>query len=109
MFGGFLKIDEPSKVPEYQQIADKITSDIEIGLVKAGYRIPSINETSEEFYLSRDAVEKAYRVLRKRTMIALVISNFGFSKPSKCNYNPYTFKWNYWQTSRYVESFSSFF
>lgn len=69
MFNSFLEIDENSKIPKYQQVVDTITSDIEIGLVKVGDRIPSINETSEEFYLSRDTVEKAYRILQKRGMI----------------------------------------
>ncbi|CAN0293340.1 unnamed protein product, partial [Chrysoparadoxa australica] len=34
-----------------------------------GERIPSINETSEEFYLSRDTVERAYKVLKKKGLI----------------------------------------
>ncbi len=69
MFNGFLAIDENSKVPKYQQVIDTIISDIEIGSIKVGDRIPSINETSEEFYLSRDTVEKAYRALQKRGII----------------------------------------
>ena len=42
-----------------EQVMDIIKSDIEHGIFKKGERIPSINETSEEFYLSRDTVEKA--------------------------------------------------
>jgi DNA-binding transcriptional regulator YhcF (GntR family) len=72
MFKGFLTIDEDSKVPKYQQVVDTIVSDIEIGLVKVGEKIPSINETSEEYYLSRDTVEKAYKILRKRGVITAV-------------------------------------
>lgn len=70
MFNSFLVIDENSKIPKYQQVIDTIVSDIEIGMVKVGDKIPSINETSEEFYLSRDTVEKAYKVLQKRGIIA---------------------------------------
>lgn len=72
MFSGFLEIDEKSKIPKYQQVVDTIISDIEIGLVKIGDKIPSINETSEEYYLSRDTVEKAYRILTKRGIITAV-------------------------------------
>jgi DNA-binding transcriptional regulator YhcF (GntR family) len=72
MFEGFLTIDENSKIPKYQQVVDTIVSDIEIGLVKVGDKIPSINETSEEYYLSRDTVEKAYKILRKRGIITAV-------------------------------------
>lgn len=72
MFEGFLTIDENSKIPKYQQVVDTIVSDIEIGLVKVGDKIPSINETSEEYYLSRDTVEKAYKILRRRGIITAV-------------------------------------
>jgi DNA-binding transcriptional regulator YhcF (GntR family) len=69
---GFLAIDEQSKIPKYQQIVDTIVSDIERGVVKVGEKISSINELSEEFYLSRDTVEKAYRILCKRGVITAV-------------------------------------
>jgi DNA-binding transcriptional regulator YhcF (GntR family) len=72
MFEGFLSIDENSKIPKYQQVVDTIVSDIEIGIVKVGDKIPSINETSEEYYLSRDTVEKAYKILRRRGIITAV-------------------------------------
>jgi DNA-binding transcriptional regulator YhcF (GntR family) len=41
-------------------------------VVNIGDRIPSINETSEEFYLSRDTVVKAYDLLRNRGIITSV-------------------------------------
>lgn len=68
----FLEIDEDSKVPKYKQVVDTIVSDIESEVFKIGDRIPSINETSEEFYLSRDTVEKAYKILRERGIISSV-------------------------------------
>lgn len=72
MLKGFLTIDESSKIPKYQQVVDTIVSDIQVGIVKVGDKIPSINETSEEYYLSRDTVEKAYKILRKRGIITAV-------------------------------------
>ena len=68
----FLEIDKDSKIPKYKQLVDTILSDIENGIFRIGDRIPSINETSEEFYLSRDTVEKAYRILRERGIISSV-------------------------------------
>ena len=68
-FTSFLKIDEDSKTPKYLQIVDTIVSDIENGIFKIGERIPSINETSEEFYLSRDTVERAYKILKQKGLI----------------------------------------
>lgn len=66
------KIDEGSQTPKYQQIINYILEDIEKGVLKLGDRIPSINETSIEYYLSRDTVEKAYNHLRERGIIASV-------------------------------------
>ncbi|MEQ9441694.1 MAG: GntR family transcriptional regulator [Cyclobacteriaceae bacterium] len=61
-----------SKIPKYQQVIDLIKSDIEQGIFKRGERIPSINETSEDFYLSRDTVEKAYNKLREQGIVVSV-------------------------------------
>ena len=55
-----LKIDSESEIPKYKQVVDLFISDIEAGIFKQGQRIPSINEMSEELFLSRDTVEKAY-------------------------------------------------
>lgn len=72
IFKDFLEIDEDSKIPKYQQLVDTFINDIEIGMVKIGEKMPSINETSEEFYLSRDTVIKAYELLRNRGIITAV-------------------------------------
>lgn len=72
IFKDFTEIDEDSKIPKYQQLVDTVIADIELGIVKIGDKIPSINETSEEFYLSRDTVVKAYELLRNRGIITAV-------------------------------------
>lgn len=66
------RIDANSRMPKYRQVVNTILTDIENELFKPGQRIPSINETSEEYYLSRDTVEKAYRELSQRGVIASV-------------------------------------
>ncbi|WP_114778423.1 GntR family transcriptional regulator [Botryobacter ruber] len=66
------RIEESSATPKYLQVVNAIISDIEAGVLKRGHRIPSINETSEMYYLSRDTIEKAYKVLRKRGVISSV-------------------------------------
>src|SRR5690606_17933367 len=70
--GRNLKINHLSEVPKYKQVVDLIVSDIESGIFKQGQRVPSINETSEELYLSRDTVEKAYVYLRKQGILSSV-------------------------------------
>ncbi len=64
-----LEINSESRVPKYQQIINSIIRDIEFGNLKVGQKIPSINEISEEYYLSRDTVEKAYKQLKEKKII----------------------------------------
>ena len=67
-----LKIDLASRRPKYEQIVDSIMEAIQSGKLKKDQRIPSINEISEEYYLSRDTVEKAYSKLREKGLITSV-------------------------------------
>ncbi|MFD2727677.1 GntR family transcriptional regulator [Hyunsoonleella rubra] len=68
----FIKIDKNSRVPKYQQIIDSIILNISMGNLKMDQKIPSINSFSEEFYLSRDTVEKAYSILKERNIITSI-------------------------------------
>ncbi|GAB3550866.1 GntR family transcriptional regulator [Spirosoma fluminis] len=61
----FLRIDENGKTPKFQQIVNGVIAQIEAGIFKPGDRLPSINETSAEYYLARATVEKAYCNLLK--------------------------------------------
>ncbi len=64
-----IRIDRESRIPKYRQIVNSIVEDIERGVLFIGQRVPSINEISEEYYLSRDTVEKAYNVLKEKQII----------------------------------------
>ncbi|GAA4945696.1 GntR family transcriptional regulator [Algibacter agarivorans] len=68
----YIKIDENSRVPKYQQIIDSIINNISLGNLTMDQKIPSINMFSEEFYLSRDTVEKAYSILKERNIITSI-------------------------------------
>ena len=68
----FIKIDENSRIPKYQQIIDSIIQNISTGNLVINQKIPSINMFSEEFYLSRDTVEKAYGILKERNIITSI-------------------------------------
>ncbi|GAB4025938.1 GntR family transcriptional regulator [Spirosoma gilvum] len=61
----FLHVDENGKTPKFLQIVNGIIAQIEAGVFKPGDRLPSINETSAEYYLARATVEKAYCNLLK--------------------------------------------
>lgn len=68
----YITIDENSRVPKYQQIIDSIINNISLGNLTMDQKIPSINMFSEEFYLSRDTVEKAYSILKERNIITSI-------------------------------------
>ncbi|WP_128543565.1 GntR family transcriptional regulator [Larkinella soli] len=67
-----LNIESHSSVPKYRQIVNAVINGIEIGTLKRDQQLPSINELSEEYYLARDTVEKAYNVLKKEGIIQAV-------------------------------------
>ncbi len=64
-----IRVDSESRIPKYRQIVNSIIEDIEQGVLCVGQRVPSINEISEEYYLSRDTVEKAYNFLKEKQII----------------------------------------
>jgi DNA-binding transcriptional regulator YhcF (GntR family) len=68
----FNKITDNSKTPKYLQLVNLFIKQIKEGTLKIGDRLPSINEISEEYYLSRDTVEKAFKELRNRGIISSV-------------------------------------
>lgn len=68
----FIQIDKNSRVPKYQQIVDSIITNISNGNFSIDQKIPSINSFSEQFYLSRDTVEKAYSILKSRNIITAI-------------------------------------
>lgn len=67
-----LKIDSNLKIPKYIQIVNAVSNAIRQGKLKKGDNIFSINELSDEFLLSRDTVQKAYNLLRKKGIITSV-------------------------------------
>ena len=67
-----LDISPDKKVPMYLQIVDSITDAIRRGNYKMGDRIYSINELSNEYFLARDTVQKAYNILHERGVITSV-------------------------------------
>ena len=63
------EIDANRRTPKYLQIVNSITKAIKQGRYKKGDRICSINELSNEHFLSRDTVQKAYDLLEKERII----------------------------------------
>lgn len=57
-------IDDFSATPKYQQLANAIISAVRSGKLRQDEVLPSINELSYEFEISRDTAEKGYRHLK---------------------------------------------
>jgi DNA-binding transcriptional regulator YhcF (GntR family) len=68
----YIELDINSSIPKYLQIIDSIIHNIIRGNFKIGDKMPSISRLSEEFYISRDTVERAYNVLKKQKVIISV-------------------------------------
>ncbi len=64
-FFDFIKIDEYSATPKYLQLANSIVNAVEAAVIQKGYLLPSINELSYQFDISRDTIQKSYRHLKK--------------------------------------------
>ncbi len=67
-----LEINEERKTPKYLQIIESITNAIKQGKLRKGDKIPSINECSNEYFLSRDTIQKAYDILEQRGIICAI-------------------------------------
>lgn len=65
----YIKIDKNSRIPLYRQIAGSVIENISLGNLKMDEKIPSINAFSKQFSVSRDTVEKAYKILKEQKII----------------------------------------
>ena len=88
-FFDFIKIDEYSATPKYLQLANSIVNAIEAAVIKNDYLLPSINELSYQFDISRDTIQKSYRHLKKIGVVnsfrgkGYCISNMDFRQKLK--------------------------
>jgi len=67
-----LFIDYYSATPKYLQLANSIVKAITQGVLKENEVLPSINELSFEFEISRDTAEKGYKHLKKNGILGSV-------------------------------------
>ena len=61
----FIHLDDHSATPKYQQLANSIIRALQSGELAKDDLLPSINELSFEFEISRDTAEKGYKYLKK--------------------------------------------
>lgn len=56
-------------IPKYLSVTNAVLAAIRDGDLRKGDQLPSINELSESYLLSRDTIEKAYKELRRQGII----------------------------------------
>src|SRR6478735_3242969 len=80
-----LFIDYYSATPKYLQLANCIVKAIDEGVLKENDVLPSINELSFEFEISRDTAEKGYKHLKKNGILGSVPGKGYFVKNAEVN------------------------
>jgi DNA-binding transcriptional regulator YhcF (GntR family) len=76
----YLHFDYYSATPKYLQLANSVIKAISEGKIKKDDSLPSINELSFEFEISRDTAEKGYKHLKKLGIIGSVAGKGYFIK-----------------------------
>ncbi len=78
-------INTANKTPKFLQVVDAITDAFQCSKLKKGQKLYSINGRSDEFFLSRDTVEKTYTILCNQGSITSVIGKVYYIKQSNLN------------------------
>jgi DNA-binding transcriptional regulator YhcF (GntR family) len=71
------QIGAENQVPKYAQVVNAVTDAVRRGQLRKGQKISSINELSDQYFISRVTVEKAYNILREKGTI-IPIKGKGF-------------------------------
>lgn len=64
------KFDEASSQTKLQQLIHAVTEAINLGILKEGDFLPSVNQMNKESGISRDTIFKAYSILKQRSIIS---------------------------------------
>lgn len=81
----YLDIDYLSATPKYLQLANCVIKAINEGALRENDTLPSINELSFEFEISRDTAEKGYKHLKKIGILGSVPGKGYFIKTTELN------------------------
>jgi len=81
----YLHFDYYSATPKYLQLANSVIKAVSEGQIKKDDSLPSINELSFEFEISRDTAEKGYKHLKKLGIIGSVAGKGYFIKCTEVN------------------------
>jgi DNA-binding transcriptional regulator YhcF (GntR family) len=79
----YIHLDDHSATPKYQQLANSIIQALHRGELHKDDVLPSINELSFEFEISRDTAEKGYKQLKRMGVLGSVPGKGFFIKSSE--------------------------
>jgi DNA-binding GntR family transcriptional regulator len=79
----FIRLDDHSATPKYQQLVNSIVQAVQSGKLKKDDVLPSINELSFEYEISRDTAEKGYKHLKRIGLLASVPGKGYFVKSTE--------------------------
>ena len=68
-FMDVFSIEKTSPTPTYQQLVNAVSDAVKRNVLKRGERLPSINQLSAHYQVSRATVEKALENLKKRGIV----------------------------------------
>lgn len=80
-----IRLDDHSATPKYQQLANSIIDAVQSGIIKKDDVLPSINELSFEFEISRDTAEKGYKHLKHLGILGSVPGKGFFIRSTEVN------------------------
>jgi len=80
-----IHLDDHSATPKYQQLANSIIDAVAAGRIGKDAILPSINELSFEFQISRDTAEKGYKHLKNIGLLASVPGKGFYIKSTHVN------------------------
>lgn len=64
------KLDEGSSQTKLQQLIHAVSEAINLGILKEGDFLPSVNQLNKDAGISRDTIFKAYSILKQRSIIS---------------------------------------
>ena len=82
----YINIDYLSATPKYMQLANSVINAINEEKIGKDDLLPSINELSFEFEISRDTAEKGYKHLKKNGVLGSVPGKGFFVKTTEVNH-----------------------
>lgn len=78
-----LKMQNANKGPIYKQIADAIAEKIQMGVLEAGYKLPTVRALADELDVACGTIKHAYEYLEEQGCIEMIQGSGSFVREEK--------------------------